>query len=135
GDAKYKGSEGNHHLNKPIVAMASTVDGLGYWMVAADGGIFTFGDAKYKGSEGGSHLNSPIVGMAVAPGGQGYWMVAADGGIFTFGLGAHYLGSAAPASPSSPIVSMDPAAAGVTGYWMAAADGAVYPFGELPLLR
>ena len=32
-------------LNKPVVGMASTPDGAGYWLVAADGGIFAFGDA------------------------------------------------------------------------------------------
>jgi hypothetical protein len=48
--------------------MASTLDGLGYYMVASDGGIFAFGDATFHGSTGGSPLNAPIVGMAVAPG-------------------------------------------------------------------
>ena len=32
------------HLAKPIVGMAAT-PGKGYWLVASDGGIFTFGDA------------------------------------------------------------------------------------------
>ena len=36
----------------------------GYWMVASDGGIFTFGDAGFYQSMGGQHLNAPIVGMA-----------------------------------------------------------------------
>ena len=30
--------------------MASTPDGGGYWLVASDGGIFTFGDAAFYGS-------------------------------------------------------------------------------------
>ena len=34
----------------PVVGMASTPDGQGYWLVAADGGIFTFGDAPFDGS-------------------------------------------------------------------------------------
>ena len=33
-------------------------DGHGYWLVASDGGIFTFGDARYLGSEGGQPMNS-----------------------------------------------------------------------------
>ena len=45
--------------------MAATPDGKGYWLVACDGGIFTFGDAGYCGSEGGKALNKPIVDMAV----------------------------------------------------------------------
>ena len=63
GDAAFYGSEGGVHLNQPIVGMASTPDGLGYWLVASDGGIFSFGDAAFHGSEGGVHLNQPIVGM------------------------------------------------------------------------
>ena len=30
--------------------MAATPDGRGYWLVAADGGVFTFGDAPFDGS-------------------------------------------------------------------------------------
>ena len=39
----------------------ATTDGKGYWLVAADGGIFTFGDAGFYGSMGGQHLNAPVV--------------------------------------------------------------------------
>ena len=70
-----------------IVGMAATPDGGGYWLVAADGGVFTFGDAGFYGSTGNLHLNQPIVGMAATPDGNGYWLVAADGGIFSFGDG------------------------------------------------
>ena len=48
---------GSHDLNGPIVGMAATADGKGYWLVAADGGIFTYGDARYYGSTGGLALN------------------------------------------------------------------------------
>jgi len=44
--------------------MQSTLDGHGYWFVAADGGIFSYGDAPFRGSMGGQHLNRPMVGMA-----------------------------------------------------------------------
>jgi hypothetical protein len=54
---------GGAHLNRPIVGMASTADGGGYWLVASDGGIFSFGDAAFDGSMGGAPLNRPIVGM------------------------------------------------------------------------
>ena len=73
------------HLNKPIVGMAATPDGKGYWLVASDGGIFSYGDAAFYGSTGGMHLNKPIVGMAATPDGKGYWLVASDGGIFNYG--------------------------------------------------
>ncbi len=86
----FYGSTGSLHLNQPIVGMAATPDGGGYWLVAADGGIFSFGDAAFHGSTGSLHLNQPIVGMAATPDGGGYWLVAADGGIFSFGSVSPY---------------------------------------------
>ena len=65
-------------LNKPIVGMASTPSGNGYWLVASDGGLFSFGDAHFFGSTGSMPLNKPIVGMASTPSGNGYWLVASD---------------------------------------------------------
>ena len=47
GNAQFHGSMGGKPLNKPIVGMASTPDGKGYWLVASDGGIFAFGDAQF----------------------------------------------------------------------------------------
>ena len=76
--------------NLPLVGAAATPDGGGYWEVAADGGIFSFGDAAFHGSMGGLPLNAPIVGMAATPDGGGYWEVAADGGIFSFGDAAFH---------------------------------------------
>jgi len=72
-------------LNRPVVGMAATPDGKGYWLVASDGGIFAFGDAAFYGSTGSLTLNRPVVGMAATPDGKGYWLVASDGGIFAFG--------------------------------------------------
>ena len=67
GDAQFYGSTGSIHLNKPIVGMAPTPDGAGYWLVASDGGIFAYGDAQFYGSTGNIHLNQPIVAMAGMP--------------------------------------------------------------------
>ena len=64
--------------------MAATPNGGGYWLVASDGGVFTYGDAVFYGSTGGLRLNKPVVGMAATPSG-GYWLVASDGGIFNYG--------------------------------------------------
>ena len=44
--------KGAQPLNAPIVGMATTPDGGGYWLVASDGGVFTFGDAGFYGSTG-----------------------------------------------------------------------------------
>ena len=69
-------------------------DGGGYWLVAFDGGIFSYGDATFLGSTGGIHLNQPIVGMTAMPDGGGYWFTAADGGLFNYGTAPFYGSSA-----------------------------------------
>jgi hypothetical protein len=132
GDARFFGSLGNVHLNRPIVGMAATPSGLGYWMVASDGGIFSFGDARFYGSLGNIHLNRPIVGMASSPSGRGYWLVASDGGIFTFG-DATFRGSTGAFKLASPVVGMASTPDGL-GYWLAAGDGGVFAFGSAPYL-
>jgi hypothetical protein len=115
------------HLNRPIVGMASTPDGGGYWLVASDGGIFTYGDARFYGSAGAIRLNTPIVGMASTPDGGGYWLVASDGGIFTYG-DARFYGSTGAIHLNQPIVGMAPGPGGA-GYWLVASDGGIFNYG------
>jgi hypothetical protein len=54
-------------LVAPIVGIAVTHSGNGYWEVGADGGVFNYGDAPFLGSVytaiPGQHLNGPIVGI------------------------------------------------------------------------
>jgi hypothetical protein len=112
----------------PIVGMAATPSGLGYWIVGADGGIFTFGDAGYFGSMGNRPLTRPIVGMAATPDGRGYWEVASDGGIFGFG-DAPFYGSMGGQALDKPIVGMAATPNG-RGYIEVASDGGVFTFGN-----
>jgi hypothetical protein len=44
--------------------MAPTTDGMGYWLVGADGGIFNAGDAAFGGSGLGMSPGIPMVGFA-----------------------------------------------------------------------
>ncbi|MGH9080779.1 MAG: hypothetical protein ACRDYE_12035, partial [Acidimicrobiales bacterium] len=127
---QFFGSTGSLTLNKPIVGMAATPDGHGYWLVASDGGIFSFGDAQFFGSTGSMVLNRPIVGMAATPSGKGYWLVASDGGIFTFG-DAPFFGSTGSMLLNRPVVGMTPAPDG-GGYWLVASDGGIFTFGDAP---
>lgn len=50
GDARSFGSTTGMHLAGPIVGMAATHDGKGYWLGASDGGIFSFEDLDFYGS-------------------------------------------------------------------------------------
>ena len=115
-------------LNKPIVGMASTLSGLGYWLVASDGGIFNSGNAAFLGSRGGQPLNKPIVGMAATPDGGGYWLVASDGGIFSYGDAA-FFGSRGGQPLNAPIVGMAATSDG-GGYWLVASDGGIFSYGD-----
>jgi murein DD-endopeptidase MepM/ murein hydrolase activator NlpD len=73
----------------PIVAQASTPSSGGYYLLGADGGVFTFGDALFAGS-----LHDLGVGTdaarAIVPNadGRGYWIGLEDGRWFGFGSSA-----------------------------------------------
>ncbi len=126
--ANHYGDASNLPLNQPIVGMSPTSTGRGYWLVASDGGIFTYGDARFFGSTGDLVLNKPIVGMSVTPTGNGYWLVATDGGIFSFG-DAKFFGSTGNLVLNKPISGMTTTPTG-RGYWMVASDGGIFTFGD-----
>jgi hypothetical protein len=67
-------------------------DGGGYWLAAADGGIFSFGDAQFDGSAGGNPPAAPVVSMAADQAANGYWLAGAAGAVYPFGQ-APFLGS------------------------------------------
>jgi hypothetical protein len=115
-------------VSAPIVGLASTSDGLGYWLVGADGTIYNYGDAISYGSLRGTRLNQPIVGMAATPDGGGYWLVATDGGIFSFG-DAMFYGSTGSLHLNKPVVGMASSPDG-RGYWFVASDGGIFAFGD-----
>ncbi|HET7489695.1 MAG TPA: SpoIID/LytB domain-containing protein [Acidimicrobiales bacterium] len=100
----------------------------GYWQVAADGGIFSFGAAQFYGSMGGRRLNQPVLDMAPTASGNGYWLVASDGGIFTFG-DARFFGSTGSIRLNKPVVTMAATPTG-NGYWLVASDGGIFSYGD-----
>jgi len=88
--------------------MAATPSGKGYWLVAADGGVFSFGDAGFHGSEGGKPLDKPVVRMAATPRARatGWWRptgassVSGDAGFFGSATGF--------GPPQQPIAALVP---------------------------
>ncbi|HEV8624940.1 MAG TPA: FG-GAP-like repeat-containing protein [Acidimicrobiia bacterium] len=100
----------------------------GYRLIAADGGVFSFGTAGFYGSTGNMRLNQPIVGGIPTASNEGYWFVAADGGIFNFG-DAKFYGSTGNIRLNLPIVGMAATPTG-TGYWLVARDGGIFSFGD-----
>ncbi len=100
----------------------------GYWQVASDGGVFTFGGAGFYGSTGSMRLNRPVVGIAPTPDHRGYWLVASDGGVFAFGDASFY-GSTGSITLNKPVVGMISSVDG-HGYWLIASDGGVFAYGD-----
>jgi hypothetical protein len=101
--------------------MAPTPSGNGYWLVASDGGVFSFGDATFFGSTGALRLNQPIVGVAPTRAAKGYWLIARDGGVFSFG-DAPFLGSTTWLDSVTGMVPQP------TGYSLVTARGDVFAF-------
>jgi hypothetical protein len=111
-----------------LVISIKPISAPGYWLVASDGGIFSYGGAQFYGSTGSLHLNAPIISMAATPDDAGYWLLASDGGIFAFGDAIFY-GSTGGMHLNAPIVAMAPTPDG-GGYWLVASDGGVFAFGD-----
>jgi outer membrane protein assembly factor BamB len=99
-----------------------------YWLVASDGGIFTFGNAGFYGSAGSLPLVRPVVAMAPTASKAGYWLVASDGGIFSYGDAAFH-GSMGGTHLNKPVVGLA-ATPDALGYWEVASDGGIFSFGD-----
>jgi cell wall-associated NlpC family hydrolase len=115
-------------LVAPVVGMASTPDGGGYWLTDAAGGVSAHGSAVSYGSMAGHALNAPIAHIVSTPDGGGYWLVASDGGIFAFG-DAPFFGSMGGRHLNAPVVDIAPTPDG-GGYWLVASDGGIFSFGD-----
>ena len=90
-------------LDAPIVGMVPSADGGGYFMVAADGGVFAFGDARFAGScPGIGGCSGTAVAVMPDASGNGYWLVTNTGHVYTFGDAPFY---GAPGPQSVPVTS------------------------------
>jgi hypothetical protein len=114
-------------LNEPIVQLVPTQDGQGYYLVAADGGVFTFGDAQFYGSMGGTKLNQPVTGMTLTSDGQGYWLVGRDGGVFSFGDAQYYGGTQ---DSGLNAVAISTASSAFAGYEITSSNSAFEGFSD-----
>lgn len=73
-------------LNAPVVCAVVNPTGLGYWLVAADGGVFALDGAPSVGDPVATmKLVRPIVHAIPGTNGRGLVLVGADGGMFSLG--------------------------------------------------
>jgi hypothetical protein len=107
GDAEFFGSVPGLGLTSKVVAMApaagtparvatrstpaAVAKSGGYWVLADDGGVFSFG-VPFYGSVPGAGLCAWPKGVQLAPTdtGNGYWVVGEDGSVFSFGDAVRY---------------------------------------------
>ena len=98
----------------------------GYWMTAADGGVFNFGAAGFHGSAAAPSRN--VVGMAASPTRRGYWLVERNGAVANHGDARHY-GGMSHVRLNAPVLGMERTTSG-GGYWLVGADGGLFSFGD-----
>ncbi len=121
------GQSGNNGNPQPTIG-----PGDSYRLVAADGGVFSFGQDNFYGSMGGQVISGSMVAIAATPDGGGYWTCSSGGGVYAFG-DANFYGSTGGMTLASPIIAFASTPDG-GGYWMAGADGGVFAFGDAQFL-
>jgi len=126
GLSSYSFNPENGPLPAPIVGIASTPTGNGYWLVDSQGYVTAYGDAMNYGGMDGVPLNAAISHIVSTPTGAGYWLVATDGGIFSFG-NAQFYGSMGGTHLNA---SVNGGSFAQGGYRMVATDGGIFSFGD-----
>ncbi len=101
GNAPYLG--GPHGLTSPVVSLATTPTGQGYYVFSKNGYVNAYGDA-ISGMGWPSSLNEPIIFGQATSTGKGYWEFAGDGGVFTYG-DAPFEGSLGSLKLNAPITA------------------------------
>jgi hypothetical protein len=122
GDATYHGSAIGMSQSSPIVGLAPTSSGDGYWELAANGGVYALGGAQFLGT---APVRSPAIGITSADG--GYRVVSSDGSTYSFGA-ATFEGALTGLPLNKPIVGTSSTSG---GYLEVASDGGVFSFGSV----
>jgi hypothetical protein len=115
----------------PIVAIAGTRKGHGYWLLGADGGVFTFGDAGFHGSAAVHHAGDGAVALLPSASGRGYHIVHRSGRLRHFGDALRVW---LPTRPGLHVVGLVPSARG-HGVGAITAEGSFLAAGDFPLIE
>jgi subtilisin family serine protease len=105
--------------------------GSGYWMVAQDGRVYSFGGASFLGSARRAlAAGQSAVDLEPTPSNGGYWIVDSAGSVYAYGT-APYLGGVPGGAlgAGEQITSISSTSTG-GGYWLFSTTGRAFPFGD-----
>ena len=115
-------------LQTPTFSTASS--GSGYWMVAADGRVYSFGGASFLGSPRQSMATGQqAVDLEPTPSNAGYWIADSAGNVYGYGNAPYRGGAAGALLPGETVTSISTTPSG-NGYWLFSTAGRVFPFGD-----
>ena len=74
-------------MQAAATSAVATPDGLGYWILLADGQVFAYGDAAGDGSPPAGDFGGLNAATAIfsTSDGAGYWVSSALGSVYNFG--------------------------------------------------
>ena len=128
GDAGLHGDLAHVAIASPVLGIATTPSGDGYWLMEASGRMHPFGDAPDLGSPG-LPPDEYAIAVAVTPTGKGYWVATQAGAVHAMG-DAGFLGSAA-GTLGGEVTVVDLAVTSTgKGYWLVDNAGGVHAFGD-----
>jgi hypothetical protein len=118
------GVKGRGFLKNPVVDIATTSTGAGYWLLSQNGQVNAFGDAPRKGRV----RTKPFTGASIAgtSTAKGYWVLGNRGRVFPFG-DAIWHGDLTGSDERFAAITPTPTN---KGYWLLSTSGEVTPFGD-----
>ncbi|HEX5613551.1 MAG TPA: N-acetylmuramoyl-L-alanine amidase [Acidimicrobiia bacterium] len=100
----------------------------GYWIVGADGRVYSYGDMPVISDLPTLGITDTVRGARMHPNGRGFWLLGRSGGVYAFGTAAYY-GRPGAATGGFPVVAIESTKSGA-GYWLVDAGGGVHPYGD-----
>ena len=110
-------------------APATAGTSSGYWMVGADGRVFTFGNAVHLGEA--DSLPGAAVDLEPTPASTGYWILGDRGHVHAYGTATHH-GNATGLATGERATSLSATPTG-NGYRIFTSHGRVLAFGDASL--
>ena len=114
--------------DRPVVGIAGTPTGEGYWLLDARGAVAARGDARWQGDVAQLSLLGSATQVVATPSGQGYAIVSSAGPLYSFG-DAQVMGSSHWDSPPSPAQAIVMTPTG-QGHWLFRRDGTAEEYGD-----